>query len=40
MDKSDLLLILVVLALFFLFQGEPDVWDRLHELAMTGACKP
>jgi len=29
--------ILAVLALCFLFQGEPDLWDKLHEKAMTWA---
>lgn len=27
----------IVLGLFFLFQGEPDLWDKLHERAMTAA---
>jgi hypothetical protein len=28
---SDLL---VILLLFFLFWGEPDIWDKLHDRAM------
>jgi len=33
-----------ILILFFLFQGEPDVWDNLHTWAMNitstkGMCK-
>ena len=27
-------LIACVLALFFVFQGEPDVWDQWHDRAM------
>jgi hypothetical protein len=30
--------VLFILAMFFLFQGEPDVWDTLHKMAM-GMCK-
>ena len=26
--------ILAILLLFFLFIGEPDLWDNLHEYAM------
>jgi len=26
--------ILAILLLFFLFIGEPDLWDNLHEMAM------
>lgn len=26
--------ILAILLLFFLFAGEPDLWDNLHEWAM------
>lgn len=34
------LMILVVLLLFFLFQGEPDIWDKLRERAMqTTQCE-
>lgn len=29
---SDLV---VILLLFFLFWGEPDVWDKLHDKAMN-----
>lgn len=32
------LLIVVVLGLFFLFGGDPDVWDKLHNVAL-GVCK-
>lgn len=31
---EGILFIVVVLAMFFLFQGEPDLWDKLHEKAM------
>ena len=35
--KSDavelILLCALVLALFFLFRGEPDIWDGLHAAA-------
>ena len=35
-----IVLICFVITLFFLFGGEPDVYDRLHELAMGVAnCK-
>lgn len=27
---------ILILALFFLFWGEPDVWDALHKQAMSG----
>ena len=30
--------VVLVLAIFFLFEGEPDVWDKLHAAAM-GLCK-
>lgn len=27
-------------SLFFVFSGEPDLWDKLHDLAMSSAeCK-
>lgn len=29
--------IVVLLALVFLFKGDPNLWDRLHERAMRGA---
>ncbi len=32
---KDLGFVLAVLVLVFLFQGEPDVWDKLHAKAMT-----
>jgi hypothetical protein len=34
---SDLL---VILLLFFLFWGEPDVWDKLHDRAMNNLEEP
>lgn len=40
-DLLDLLvlaaLIALVLGLFFLFQGDPDLWDLLHAKAMAAA---
>lgn len=30
-------LVVMVLVLFFLFTGEPDLWDKLHERAMSAA---
>jgi hypothetical protein len=35
---NNALCILIALALVFLFIGEPDLWDRLHDKAMNGAC--
>jgi|Laugresbdmm110sd_1035091.scaffolds.fasta_scaffold11395_4 hypothetical protein len=32
--------LLVILILFFLFWGEPDVWDKLHERAMQHIEEP
>ena len=34
MSNKDVSLVLVTLVLFFLFTGEPDVWDKLHEMTM------
>ncbi len=35
-----LLLLLFILALCFVFYGEPDLWDRWHSIAMGAAnCK-
>jgi hypothetical protein len=35
------LLVCLVLGLFFLFSGSPDVWDKWHDRAMqAGECKP
>jgi hypothetical protein len=34
MSRSDVAFLLVVLGLFFLFMGEPDVWDGLHAAAL------
>ena len=31
--------VIVVFVLIFLFEGEPDVWDRLHEKAMSMEVK-
>lgn len=28
--------LIIMLALFFLFWGEPDVWDAMHAKAMSG----
>lgn len=30
------LAVLFVLALVFLFIGQPDLWDKLHAMAMSG----
>ena len=30
-------LMALVLGLFFLFQGDPDIWDLLHAKAMAAA---
>ena len=35
MSNSDLKFWVFILVLVFLFNGEPDVWDRLHEKAMS-----
>lgn len=34
MSKSDWSALIAILLLFFLFSGEPDVWDRLRERVM------
>jgi hypothetical protein len=40
MSKSDVTFICVIVLLMFLFKGEPDVFDKLRERAMTEAtCK-
>lgn len=40
MKADDFLFLFTVLALLFLFAGEPDVWDKLHERAMSmETCK-
>ena len=31
--------IAVVLGLFWVFHGEPDLWDKWHDQAMQDACK-
>lgn len=33
-----ILLVLFVMALVFLFEGDPDVWDSLQERAMNTEC--
>lgn len=41
MDAEDWGFVVCILALFFLFTGEPDLWDKLHAAAMRwadGAC--
>lgn len=37
MTIGDALLLIVVLALGFLFAGDPDLWDLLHAAAMRAA---
>ena len=32
--------IIVILILFFLFWGEPDVWDKLHQRTMQHIEEP
>jgi hypothetical protein len=27
-------LVMLIMGLFFLFKGDPDLWDKLHALAM------
>lgn len=40
MDRNDILFVIMILGLIFLFDGEPDVWDKLHEQAMQStSCK-
>lgn len=40
MSGSDTRFLLAMLALIFLFSGDPDVWDKLHDRAMqTEVCK-
>jgi len=37
---NELGFVLAILVLVFLFQGEPDVWDKLHAKAMSmEVCK-
>lgn len=32
--------VLLILLLIFLFEGDPDVWDKLHDKAMSvESCK-
>ena len=35
MSNSDVRFWVVLLTLCFLFAGEPDVWDKLHDKAMS-----
>jgi hypothetical protein len=35
---GSILWMLLILALVFLFYGEPDLWDRWHALAMGSEC--
>lgn len=40
MERDDFRLWVFILILCFLFAGDPDVWDRLHDKAMTTeTCK-
>jgi hypothetical protein len=32
--------LVVILLLFFLFWGEPDIWDKLHDKAMNKLEEP
>lgn len=38
MSADTLRYILVVFALIFLFDGDPDVWDKLHDKALQVQC--
>ena len=38
MSTGDALFIAFVFALFFIFQGEPDLWDKWHDQAMGVQC--
>jgi hypothetical protein len=35
MNRQDIALVVTGLVLFFLFQGDPDVWDKLHDRVMS-----
>lgn len=35
MNRQDIALVITILVLIFLFQGEPDVWDKLHGMVMN-----
>jgi len=40
MSWSDVRLFIAILILAFLFAGEPDVWDMIHNKTMSmEACK-
>jgi hypothetical protein len=39
LNKGDVM-VFAILILVFLFYGEPDVWDNLHDYAMTVTAKP
>lgn len=36
---GSILWILLILALVFVFYGEPDVWDKWHTMAMGAECR-
>ena len=38
MNREDAITILIILGLYFLFDGTPDVWDSFHNMAI-GACQ-
>jgi len=40
MSNNELRFWILLLVLVFLFQGEPDVWDKLHDYVMhMEVCK-
>lgn len=40
MSSDDFRFFVLFLVLMFLFAGEPDVWDKLHDKAMSvEVCK-
>lgn len=40
MKGEDIAFWLFLLAMIFLFEGTPDVWDRLHAAALGIGCNP
>lgn len=36
---ASILSCLLILALLFVFDGEPDLWDKWHAMAMGTECK-